>query len=101
MLALGGASAALFGLAQSKVNLPGITGVPDSLTYGAAGLAVALITGSDLLANVATGPFFAGLHNVALHGIGSTQVGGEFDDVAGDESAGEFDDVAAGDFDDI
>lgn len=90
MLTLGGATAAAFGLLQSKLNLPSIQGIPDSLTYGAGALAVGLITDSETLMNCATGPFFAGLHNVALNGVGSTAVG--YDD--GDEMAGEFDEIA-------
>lgn len=103
LLTLGGAGAAVFGFIQSKVNLPGIPGLPDSLTYGTGGLAIGLFTGSETLLNIATGPFFAGLHNIALNGVGD-KVGGEEDETAGefdDVAGGEFDDVAAGDFDDL
>ena len=98
-LALGGATAAAFGLLQSKVPLPSLPGLPDSLSYGAAGIAVGLLTGSDALLSCAAGPFFAGLHNVSLHGVGQTwetHVGGEFPDVAG-----EFDEIGADDFRDL
>lgn len=109
-LTLGGLTAFGFGLLQSKVALPSIPNVPDSLTYGTVGLALGLMTKSTTLVQCSTGPFFAGCHNIALHGFSdevgaddSDETAGEFDETAGefdrpDETAGEFDTVVAGDF---
>lgn len=107
-LGFGGATAFAFGFLQSKINLWSIPNVPDSLTYGTAGIALGLVMKSDTVVQAATGPFFAGLHNIALHGF-SDVVGGEFDNsetVAGEFDnpetvAGEFDTVTAGDFADL
>lgn len=104
-MALGGISALVFGLIQRKVKLPGIPGVPNSLTYGAGGAAVAIVAKSDKLLKIATGPLFAGLHNIGLRGLGADNVAGEWDDqTAGewDNTAGsEQEEVTAGEFDDL
>jgi hypothetical protein len=109
-MALGGISALVFGLIQRKVKLPGIPGVPNSLTYGAGTAAIAVVAKSDKLLKIATGPLFAGLHNIGLRGLGGDTVAGYGDDdqVAGefdspDQTAGEFDreEVTAGEFDDL
>lgn len=108
-LALGAIGALGFGLLQRKVTLPGIMGVPNSLTYGLGALSVGLLAKSDAMIKVATGPLFAGIHNIGLRGLGQDSVAGEFDD---DSVAGEFGDgetiqgeydeeVTAGDFDDL
>jgi hypothetical protein len=97
-MALGGISALVFGLIQRKVKLPGIPGVPNSLTYGAGTAAIAVVAKSDKLLKIATGPLFAGLHNIGLRGLGGDTVAGYGDD---DQVAGEFDspDQTAGEFD--
>ena len=109
-LAFGGIAAVVFGLIQRKVKLPGIPGVPNSLTYGAGAAAVAVVAKSDKLLKIATGPLFAGLHNIGLRGLGGDTVAGEWDgdSVAGEfdnpeSTAGEFDreEVTAGEFDDL
>jgi len=109
-VALGGLGALAFGLLQRKVTLPGILGVPNSLTYGLGALGVGLLAKSDALVKVSTGPLFAGIHNIGLRGMGGEMVGGEFEEYAageigaGDDSTveGEFDEeVTAGDFDDL
>lgn len=111
VLTLGGLTSFAFGLLQSKLQLPSIPNVPDSLTYGAAGVAIGVLAKSDVILDCSTGPLLAGLHNFGLRGF-SEELGGEFDEVAGegddevagegdDEVAGEFDDVVAGDFDEI
>lgn len=106
-MALGGISALVFGLIQRKVKLPGIPGVPNSLTYGAGGAAVAIVAKSDKLLKIATGPLFAGLHNIGLRGLGADTVAGEWDDTTagewdGEQTAGtEQEDVTAGEFDDL
>jgi len=106
--ALGGISALVFGLIQRKVKLPGIPGVPNSLTYGAGTAAVAVIAKSDKLLKISAGPLFAGLHNIGLRGLGGDTVAGEWDDTTAgefdnDSTAGEFDreEVTAGEFDDL
>lgn len=112
-LTLGGLTGFAFGLLQSRVDLPSIPGVPDTLTYGAAGVGIGLVTNSDTIIDCASGPLMAGLHHMGLHGF-SDQVGGEYDEVGAEdeyiageleepqqELAGEFDTVVAGDFDDI
>lgn len=107
--ALGGISALVFGLIQRKVKLPGIPGVPNSLTYGAGTAAVAVIAKSDKLLKLSAGPLFAGLHNIGLRGLGADTVAGEWDDTTAgefdnDTTAGEFDareEVTAGEFDDL
>lgn len=108
---IGGASAAGFGLVQSWVNLPSLSGLPDTLVYGTGAMAVGLLARSPVITDIATGPFFAGLHHIALHGVGQAvwgdRVGGEFDQLT---TGGEFDQssgyderetVTAGDFDDL
>lgn len=97
-LLLGGAGAVGFGLVQRNVELPGIKGVPNSLTYGAAGVAAGVLMRSDALVKVSTGPFFAGLHNIAKAFPKAETVSGEYD-----RTEGEFDreEVGAGDFDDV
>lgn len=105
-IALGGIAALAFGLIQRKVSLPGIPGVPNSLTYGAGTAAIAIMAKSDKLLKISTGPLFAGLHNIGLRGLGADSVAGTDDDeTAGifDETAGEFDqqEVTAGEFDDL
>lgn len=106
-MALGGISALVFGLIQRKVKLPGIPGVPNSLTYGAGGAAVAIVAKSDKLLKISTGPLFAGLHNIGLRGLGADNVAGEWDDQTagewdGDTTAGtEQEEVTAGEFDDL
>jgi hypothetical protein len=96
-LAFGGLTALGFGVLQSQVKLPNITGVPNSLTYGAGALAVGLMAGSDVLVNMALGPTFAGLHNIGLNGLGGTSIAG-VDSVAGSSSV--FPEIA-GDFEDL
>jgi len=105
-IALGGISALVFGLIQRKVKLPGIPGVPNSLTYGAGAAAVAVVAKSDKLLKLSTGPLFAGLHNIGLRGLGADNVAGEWDDTTagewdGDNTAGEQEEVTAGEFDDL
>lgn len=102
-MTLGGVTALAFGLIQRKVKLPGIPGVPNSLTYGAGTAAVAVIAKSDKLLKMAFGPLCAGLHNIGLRGLGGDTVAGEWDETSGDEAAGEFDqqEVTAGEFDDL
>lgn len=106
-MVLGGAAALGFGLIQRKVKLPGIPGVPNSLTYGAITAGIAVIAKSHKLLQIANGPLMAGIHNIGLRGLGADNVAGEFD---GDFTAGEFDstegefdreEVSAGDFDDL
>jgi hypothetical protein len=99
-MVLGGTSSLVFGLLQRKVVLPGIPGVPNSLTYGAGGTALALLVKSDKLLKCAMGPLMAGVHNVALKGLSGSTVSGEWDETSGewDETAGE---VTAGEFDDL
>lgn len=94
-LLLGSCGAVGFGLVQRNVQLPGLEGVPNSLTYGAAGVAAGVLMRSDTLVKVATGPFFAGLHNISkafpkAEKISGT-VGGEFD----------REEIGAGDFEDV
>ena len=105
-LAYGGITALLFGLMQRNVKLPGIKGVPNSLTYGTGAAAAAVLMKSDKLLKCASGPLFAGLHNIGLRGFDGDVVAGEDgDETAGefDETAGEFDreEVTAGEFDDL
>ena len=103
-IALGGVAALVFGLVQRKVKLPGIPGVPNSLTYGAGTVATAVIAKSDKLLKIGTGPLFAGLHNIGLRGLGADSVAGEFDDVAAgefDQAGAEEEEVTAGEFDDL
>ena len=98
-LAYGGLSALAFGFLQRKVKLPGITGIPNSLTYGSLAAITAVIVKSPKLLQASAGPLYAGLHNVGLHGVEGDSVAGEFDD----QTAGEFDqqEVTAGEFDDL
>jgi len=102
-IALGGISALVFGLIQRKVKLPGIPGVPNSLTYGAGAAAVAVVAKSDKLLKMATGPLFAGLHNIGQRGLGMDNVAGEWDESAGefDSAGGEEEEVTAGEFDNL
>lgn len=113
VLTLGGLTSFAFGLLQSKLQLPSIPNVPDSLTYGAAGVAIGVLAKSPIIMDCSTGPLMAGLHNFGLRGF-SEELGGEFDEVGAEEDdvvagefddgetvAGEFDDVVAGDFDDL
>lgn len=107
-LTLGGVTALAFGLIQRNVKLPGIPGVPNSLTYGAGLAAVGIVAKSDPLLKMSCGPLFAGLHNIGLRGIGADNVAGEDDETAGlfdegDQTAGLFDqeEVTAGDFEDL
>lgn len=113
-LTLGGLTGFAFGLLQSRVDLPSIPGVPDTLTYGAAAVGLGLVANSDTIIDCGSGPLMAGLHHMGLYGF-SDVVGGEFDEVGaeeddqvagvfdepGEEVAGEFDTVVAGDFDDL
>lgn len=90
-----------FGYIQSKTLLPGIKGVPNSLTYGVGGVAAGVLLGSDAVVAAAQGPLCAGLHNLALKGFtNADQLAGEFDQTAGEYDAveGEFDQTA-GEFD--
>jgi hypothetical protein len=101
--ALGGLTALAFGYLQSKVKLPGIEGVPNSLVYGAGGAAVGVIAKSDKLLKMSFGPLCAGLHNIGLKGIkNGEQIAGEFDSTEGewDSTAGD-EEVTAGEFDDL
>lgn len=102
-LGLGGMAALGFGILQKNVKLPGLEGVPNSLTYGTVAVATGVIAKSDVILKLGTGPFFAGLHNIGLKGIGKAEtLSGEDDDATeGESAAGEFEDVAAGEFDDV
>jgi hypothetical protein len=97
-LAYGALSALVFGFLQRKVRLPGITGIPNSLTYGTGAAIVGVVIRSRKMVQAASGPLFAGLHTVGLKGVEGDTVAGEFD-----ETAGEFDreEVTAGEFDDL
>jgi hypothetical protein len=93
----------VFGLIQRKVKLPGIPGVPNSLTYGAGAAAIAVVAKSDKLLKMATGPLFAGLHNIGQRGLGADNVAGEWDESGGefDETGSDQEDVTAGEFDNL
>lgn len=122
-LAYGAVAALGFGFAQSKFELPGIKGVPNSLTYGVGAVAAGVLMDSDVVMRIGSGPLMAGLHNLAIKGFKDAEtVSGEFDSVegefdategefdsdsvagefdSGDAVEGEFEDVAAGDFSDL
>jgi len=92
-LLIGGGTALAFGLIQRNVKLPGIKGLPNSLLYGASGVALGLLAKSDVIVKASTGPLFAGLHNIGKNFPDADTISGTV--------AGEFEDVAAGDFDDL
>lgn len=106
MIAVGGVSAAGFGLLQRNVKLPAIEGLPNTLTYGGAAVALGIFTGSNLLLQIGTGPLFAGFHRLGYRGLKGDKspedaTGGEYDRLPpGDATEGEFEDVASGEFDD-
>lgn len=96
-IATGSLAALGFGYLQNKVALPSISGVPNSLSYGAVTLIAGVFMGSDLLMNAAQGPLYAGLHALGKTGFSLPQAA----QIAGDDRGpGLFPEVA-GDFDDI
>lgn len=112
MITVGSVSSLAWGLLQRNVKLPGIDGVPNSLTYGAGTIAVGMFAGSNLLVQAGFGPLCAGLHTIGLKGLKGDKTpedttGGEFDalpETTGgefDATEGEFEDVASGDFEGI
>lgn len=92
-LAFGGLTSLGFGVLQSQVRLPGIDGVPNSLTYGAGALVVGLLAGSDTLVQMSMGPAFAGLHNIGLNGLTGPTIAGTDSQSVFPEIAGDFDDL--------
>ncbi len=122
-IAYGGLGALGFGFLQQNIKLPGLDGVPNSLTYGAGTVAVGMLTKSQTIISVGTGPLFAGLHNLGLKGLRNAETlsgefsadrtegefertEGEFDRIGdggpnADAVEGEYEEVTAGDFADL
>lgn len=99
-LGLGGLAAVGFGILQKNVKLPGLSGIPNSLTYGTVAVATGVLAKSDVILRLGTGPFFAGLHNIAIKDFGKADTVSGYIDSGSEEAAGDFEDVAAGEFDD-